>query len=416
MLAYGMAYKIGLEMKHRNSPGQLIALNLKSLKDGCHSDGGNLYLLVRGASRSWVFRYVGLDGKRRNMGLGPFQSVSLSEARKTAAQLREQLKHPTLPTDPLDSRQSQKQAVKVKSRRKITFKSCAEAYIAAHRGEWKNQKHIQQWENTLNSYAYPTMGDLTVESVDEAIVVKVLLPIWLTKTETAMRLRGRIECVLDWATFNKHRQGENPARWKGHLEHSLARPSKVTKVVHHPALAYNEIVEFMALLRKAEGIGARALEFLILTATRSGEVRGAKWIEVDFQKKIWTIPAVRMKMGREHRVALSDAALQTLMNLTRLDDCEFIFPGSKIASPMSDMTLTAVLKRMRQTDITVHGFRSTFRDWAAETTSYPNELAEMTLAHVVSNKVEAAYRRGDMLEKRFVMMNDWASHCGSMKI
>jgi integrase len=345
------------------------------------------------------------------MGLGPVQSISLAEARKTAAQLREQLKHPTLPIDPLAERQSQKQKLKMQSRRKMTFKSCAEAYIAAHRLEWKNEKHIQQWENTLTSYAYPLLGDLPVESVDEALVVKVLLPIWQEKTETAKRLRGRIESVLDWATFNKHRQGENPARWKGHLEHSLAKPSKVAKVVHHPALPYTDIVEFMAQLRKSDGVGARALEFLILTAARSGEVRGATWAEVDFQQKIWTIPASRMKMGREHRVALSDAALQILSNLPRLEGCDFIFPGSKVSSPMSDMTLTAVLRRMQRSDITVHGFRSTFRDWAAETTNYPNELAEMTLAHVVSNKVEAAYRRGDMLDKRFSMMNEWATYC-----
>ena len=221
---------------------------------------------------------------------------------------------------------------------------------------------------------------------------------------------------MDWATFNKHRQGENPARWKGHLEHSLAKPSKVAKVVHHPALPYTDMVDFMAQLRKSDGVGARALEFLILTAARSGEVRGATWAEVDFQQKIWTVPAARMKMGREHRVALSDAALQILRNLPRLDGCEFIFPGSKVSSPMSDMTLTAVLRRMLRTDITVHGFRSTFRDWAAETTNYPNELAEMTLAHVVSNKVEAAYRRGDMLEKRFSMMNEWANFTSKAKV
>ena len=416
MLAYSVAYEIGHEMKRRNTPGQLLALNLKSLKDGWHADGGNLYLYVRGASRTWVFRYVDFEGKRRHMGLGPIQSLSLAEARKTAAQLREQLKHPTLPTDPLAARQSQKQKLNIQSRRKMTFKSCAEAYIGAHRLEWKNEKHIQQWENTLTSYAYPLLGDLPVESVDEALVVKVLLPIWQTKTETAKRLRGRIECVLDWATFNKHRQGENPARWKGHLEHSLAKPSKVAKVVHHPALPYTDMVDFMAQLRKSDGVGARALEFLILTAARSGEVRGATWAEVDFQQKIWTVPAARMKMGREHRVALSDAALQILRNLPRLDGCEFIFPGSKVSSPMSDMTLTAVLRRMLRTDITVHGFRSTFRDWAAETTNYPNELAEMTLAHVVSNKVEAAYRRGDMLEKRFSMMNEWANFTSKAKV
>jgi integrase len=295
----------------------------------------------------------------------------------------------------------------------MTFKACAEAYIDAHRSEWKNDKHIQQWENTLIHYAYPTLGDLAVELVDEALVLKVLLPIWQEKTETAKRLRGRVESVLDWATFNKFRHGENPARWKGHLEHSLAKPSKVTKVVHHPALPYSLIAKFMTKLRLCDGVGARALEFLILTAVRSGEVRGATWDEVDLQQKIWTIPAGRMKMSREHRVALSDDAAALLTAMPRLDGCRFVFPGAKLQSPMSDMTLTAVLRRMKRIDITVHGFRSTFRDWAAEATNYPHELAEMALAHVVSNKVEAAYRRGDMLEKRRSMMNDWANYTKS---
>jgi integrase len=292
----------------------------------------------------------------------------------------------------------------------MTFKACAIAYIEAHRAEWKNQKHVQQWENTLDVYAYPVLGDLIVKQIDEALVLKVLLPIWQEKTETAKRLRGRIESVLDWATFNKYRDGENPARWKGHLEHSLAKPSKVAKVVHHPALPYAEVGSFMADLRKREGIGPRALEFLILTAARSGEVRGAVWAEIDLAEQIWTVPAARMKMQREHRVALSDAAVTLLKNLPRLDDCDFVFPGAKPKRPTSDMTLTAVLRRMNRADITAHGFRSTFRDWAAETTSYPHELAEMALAHAVSNKVEAAYRRGDMLEKRLAMMNDWGNY------
>lgn len=343
------------------------------------------------------------------MGLGSVHSVGLAEARKAASTFREQLKHPTSPVDPLAVKQARRIELALVSRRAMTFKACSEAYIAAHRSEWKNGKHIQQWENTLISYAYPTLGDLAVELVDEALVLRVLLPIWQKKTETATRLRGRIESVLDWATFNKYRQGENPARWKGHLEHSLAKPSKVAKVTHHPALPYAQIAKFMELLRECPGTGARALEFLILSAARSGEVRGALWAEVDLSNKIWTVPAARMKMGREHRVALSDAAIQVLSALPRLDGCEFIFPGTKISSPMSDMTLTAVLRRMQRTDITVHGFRSTFRDWAAEATSYPHELAEMALAHAVSNKVEAAYRRGDMLEKRFNMMNDWAT-------
>jgi len=381
------------------------------LRGGWHSDGGNLYLHVRGASRAWVFRYVGPDGKRKNMGLGSLHSVGLAQARRTAAQLREQLKHPLSPVDPLAAKRTKKQEATRQNRRSMDFKACAIAYIEAHRAEWKNAKHVQQWENTLSIYAYPVLGGLSVASIDEALVLKVLLPIWQEKTETATRLRGRIESVLDWATFNKFRQGENPARWKGHLEHSLARPSKVTKVVHHAALPFQKIGAFLADLRQRQGVGPSAVEFLILTATRSGEVRGATWSEIDLDQKIWTIPAARMKMEREHRVALSDAAIAVLKSMTRVDGWEYIFPGARQTRPMSDMTLMAVLRRMGRDDITVHGFRSTFRDWAAEATNFPHELAEMALAHAVSNKVEAAYRRGDMLEKRFTMMNAWAMHC-----
>jgi integrase len=343
------------------------------------------------------------------MGLGPLHSVGLAEARRTATKLREQLKHPLSPVDPLTAKRTQKQEAARQSGRSMEFKTCAAAYIDAHRSEWKNAKHVQQWENTLSIYAYPVLGGLPVASIDEALVLKVLLPIWQEKTETAKRLRGRIESVLDWATFNKFRQGENPARWKGHLEHSLPRPSKVAKVVHHAALPYQEIGAFMTNLRQRQGVAPRAVEFLILTATRSGEVRGATWSEIDLDQKTWTIPAARMKMEREHRVALSDAAIELLDSMPCVDGCEYIFPGARQIRPMSDMTLTAVLRRMDRNDITVHGFRSTFRDWSAEATNFPHELAEMALAHAVSNKVEAAYRRGDMLEKRFAMMNAWAA-------
>lgn len=395
----------------KHTPGKLAAVALKSLSDGWHADGGNLYLFVRGSSRGWVFRFVAPDGKRRNMGLGSLYSVSLAEARKQAAQLREQIKHPTTPTDPLIKRREAQLENKLASRKYVTFKACAEAYINAHRAEWKNPKHVQQWENTLATYSYPVFGDLPVASIDEALVLKVLLPIWDSKTETATRLRGRIESVLDWATFNKYRDGENPARWKGHLDNSLAKPNKIAKVVHHPALPYREIGAFMAELRTREGLGARALEFLILTACRSGEARAATWDEIDLEERLWIIPGERMKAQREHRVPLSDAAVELLRCLPRLQGNNFLFPSTKRNTAMSDMTLTAVLRRMGRTDITVHGFRSTFRDWAAESTNYPRDLAEMALAHTIDNKVEAAYRRGDMLQKRFRMMNDWAKFC-----
>jgi len=256
------------------------------------------------------------------------------------------------------------------------------------------------------------LGDLPASEIDEALVLNVLTPIWNDKTETAKRLRGRIEAVLDWATFNKYRQGENPARWKGHLEHSLAKPSKVAKVTHHAAMPYQDLPIFMQELRRRDGFGAKALELLILTGCRSGEIRGAVWSEIDLDSKLWVIPAKRMKMAQEHRVPLSAVAVELLTSLPRLEDTDLVFPSSKPNTPLSDMTLTAVLRRCGGEAYTVHGFRSCFRDWLAETTNYPNEACELALAHSISNKVEAAYRRGDMLDKRFEMMNDWANYCG----
>ena len=398
-----------------HKPGRLAPVALKTLGDGWHADGGNLYLFVRGDSRGWVFRFVAPDGKRRNMGLGSQYAISLAEARKQAALLREQVKHPTAPSDPLAARQDLRTAQKLAKRKHMTFKSCALAYIEAHQAEWKNQKHVKQWSSTLATYAYPVFGDLPVGVVDDALVLKVLSPIWGTKTETATRLRGRIESILDWATFNKFREGENPARWRGHLDNSLAKPNKIAKVTHHAALPYPEIRPLMVELRKREGLGARALEFAILTAARSGEVRGAKWEEIDLQAKLWTVPADRMKAGKEHRVPLSDAAVKLLKALPRVDEGVLVFPSSKEGKPLSDMSLTAVLRRMGRGDLTAHGFRSTFRDWAAEATNYPRDLAEMALAHSIGDKVEAAYRRGDMLTKRFRMMNEWAKYCATVR-
>ncbi len=395
--------------------GKLAPVALKSLRDGWHSDGGNLYLFVRGNSRVWVFRYVAPDGARRNMGLGPQHSVSLAAARKVASALREQIKHPTEPIDPLAARRDARLAQEVDRRKQITFKACALSYIEAHRAEWKNPKHTQQWENTLTTYAYPVIGELPVASIDDTLVLKVLLPIWQAKTETASRLRGRIESILAWATFNKFRHGENPARWKGHLDNSLAKPNRIARIKHHPALPYTQIGSFMAELRMREGISAKALEFAILTAARSGEVRGVTWGEIDIANRLWIVPAERMKAEKEHKVPLSDAAVTLLEALTPENDASLVFPGAVLGKPMSDMSLSAVLRRMGRTGLTVHGFRSTFRDWAAEATSYPSEMAEMALAHTIGDKVEAAYRRGDMLLKRYRMMNDWATYCATIR-
>jgi integrase len=288
-----------------------------------------------------------------------------------------------------------------------TFKECAEAYIKAHASTWKNDKHRQQWRNTLAQHAYPVMGSLLVRDVKLPHVLAVLEPIWGTTNETAVRLRGRIELVLDWATARAYREGLNPARWRGHLDKLLARPSKINNRQHHAALPVSEAGALMPRLRAAEGIGARALEFLILTAARSGEVRGATWAEIDRDARMWTVPAERMKAGKVHRVPLSAEAMALLDALPRLAGSDLVFPAPR-GGALSDMTLTAVLRRMAVAAVP-HGFRSTFRDWAAERTNYPRDVAEMALAHTIGDKVEAAYRRGDLLEKRTAMMADWAS-------
>jgi integrase len=295
----------------------------------------------------------------------------------------------------------------------LTFEEAANSYMAAHKSAWKNEKHTKQWESTLQTYVYPRIGKVLVRDVGLPQVLSVLEPIWTTKTETASRVRGRIESVLDWATARGYRDGLNPARWRGHLDKLLPKPSKVAKVEHHDALPVGALGVFMVELRQHEGMGARALDFAILTAARSGEVRGATWAEIDLDGAIWTIPAERMKAGREHRVPLSKAAVDLLRGLPRHANTELIFVGAR-GGPLSDMTLSAVIRRMGAPCVP-HGFRSTFRDWAAERTSYPSEMAEMALAHTISNKVEAAYRRGDLFEKRRRMMEDWARFCATVE-
>jgi integrase len=378
----------------------------KLTKPGYYGDGAGLWLQVSpSGSKSWIFRFT-LAGKQREMGLGAVHTVNLTEARAKAKECRQLLLEGK---DPLDARRSIKQAEALERAKAMTFDQCATAYISAHRSGWKNEKHIGQWENTLEAYASPIIGALPVAEVDTALVVKVLGPIWETKTETATRLRGRIEKILDWATVSKYRQGENPARWRGHLENLLANPNKIAKVAHHPALLWREIGGFMGELRKQIGTAARALEFTILTAARSGEVRGATWAEIDLDAGLWVVPAERIKMGKEHRVPLTASAIALLKELPR--EGELVFPGAKENAALSDMSLTAVLRRMKRTDITVHGFRSTFRDWCAESTNFPREVCEHALAHSLPDKVEAAYRRGDLLDKRVQLMKAWADYC-----
>jgi integrase len=378
---------------------------------GLYSDGGGLYLQVtEDKAKSWIYRFM-LNGKRRDMGLGSIHTIGLSEARDEARKCRQLVRDGI---DPIESRKVVKLAAAAEAAKSLTFRQCAEAYIKAHEAGWKNDKHTAQWTSTLETYVYPVMGKLSVTAVDVGLVMKVIEPIWTTKTETASRVRGRIEVILDWATVRKFRAGENPARWKGHLDHLLPARSKVQKAGHHAALPYDQIGAFMFNLRAQEGISARALEFTILTAARTGEVIGAKWDEIDLEKRVWTISAERMKADREHRVPLSDAAIAILEAVKKLRDGDYVFPGSVSKKPLSNMALLMSLRRMKRTDLTAHGFRSTFKDWASERTAYPNEVSEAALAHTIGDKTEAAYRRGDLFEKRTRLMNDWALFCSAI--
>lgn len=411
--------------------GKLSALAVAKVVDpGYYGDGGGLLLQVtKSGAKTWVFRFKSpVTGKPREMGLGALSTYSLAEARIRARDARQAV---DAGRDPIAEREETRQKARLEAAKAMTFDQCAAAYIEAHRAGWKNEKHGAQWESTLAKYASPVIGLLPVASVDMSLVLRVLEPIWSTKTETASRLRGRIESVLDWATVRGFRSGDNPARWKGHLDKVLPTPGKVQKVKHHAALSYHDAGAFMADLRQREGIGARALEFAILTAARSGEVRGAQWQEIDTLKRVWTIPADRMKLAREHVVPLSDDAVKLLNAVPKFEGKSLVFPSGK-GNELSDMTLAAVIKRMHEAEtkagrkgytdqkqldkdgnpkiVTPHGFRSTFRDWAGETTSFPREVIEHALAHQLKDKAEAAYQRGDLLAKRARLMQAWAEY------
>ncbi|EDL48480.1 site-specific integrase [Erythrobacter sp. SD-21] len=388
----------------------LTPLAVKNAKPGRHADGSGLHLLVKPTgARSWVYRFM-LNGKSRDVGLGAAGQggMSLSDARDKAAALRVKVK---AGIDPLQERDRQAaqvlaaaQAAKVAG---TTFKDVAAAYIAANEESWRNSKHRQQWRNTLNTYVYPVIGDLPVAEVETAHVLKILEPIWKGKAETASRIRGRIETVLDSAKARGYSQGENPARWRGHLAQILPARTRLSRG-HHKALPYQEIPPFVRALHKREAVAALALEFTILTAARSGEVIGATWTEVDLDKAIWTIPANRMKAAKEHRVPLSPRAVSILESLQPLGGV-YLFPGAK-GGKLSGMAMTMLMRRMK-VEATVHGFRSGFRDWAAECTGLAHDVAEMALAHTIESKVERAYRRGDLLNKRRRLMEDWATYC-----
>jgi integrase len=389
---------------------KLAAPALKTLPDGMHADGGNLSLLVRGDSRFWIFRYR-LRGRRRDLSLGPLHTISLAAARKLAAEARAMVKGGVCPIEARRAEQSAQRQVEA-----WTFKRCAQAYISARRAEWRNDKSLTAWESTLATYAYPEIGELPVSAVDTARVMRVLSPLWAgegARTETASRLRGRIEAVINWATTHGYRSGENPARWKGHLENLLPRPGKVARVKHLASVAWRELPTFLAKLRACDAVSARCLEFAILTGARSGEARGMRWDEVEGDA--WVIPAERMKAGRPHRVPLSPSAAALLQGMPRVDG--LVFPGPKRAgggfTPLSDMAMGMLLRRLGYGEYTTHGFRSTFRDWAAESTNFPREVAELCLAHVVAGKVEQAYQRSDLLAHRRRLMEAWAEYCAS---
>ena len=374
----------------------LSARRVESAGPGKHGDGRGLILVVKPTgARSWVLRYQ-LKGRRRDLGLGPYPEVALAHAREKALEARRLIAEGI---DPLSERK------KIKL---LTFRVAASALIESKRSGWKNAKHAAQWTSTLHTYAMPKLGDLDVKVIETADVISVLKPIWNEKTETASRLRQRIEAVLDYATAIGVRNGDNPARWRGHLDHLLPRPSKVRAVRHHAAMAYTEVPEFMAALGLREGVSARALAFTVLTAARSGETREMRWAEIDFDSRMWIIPAQRMKAAKEHRVPLTDAALNLLAE--RGNDCDLVFGSDvKPGKPISDMSMTSVLRRMNRNSVTGHGFRSAFRDWAGETTAFPREVIEAALAHRLKDKAEAAYARGDLFDKRRQLMEAWAA-------
>jgi integrase len=386
----------------------------RETKPGKYGDGGGLWLEIDdGGAKSWSFRYT-MDGRAREMGLGPLHTISLKQARDRALECRT-LKLDGI--DPIEHRRAQRAAQRLAAAKSITFDECRDAYIQAHQDGWRNAKHGAQWTATLKAYATPTIGKLSVSAVDTSLVIKVLEPIWKTKTETASRVRGRIESILDWAKVRGFRDGENPARWRGHLDKLLPKRSKVQKTEHHAALPYAEIGAFVSDLHGQAGVSPAALEFLILTTSRTGETLGARWPEIDMAAKLWTVPGERMKTGREHRVPLSERAIAILKNMEkqRAGADAFVFPGTKSGAPLSNMALLQLLKRMDRGDLTTHGFRSTFKDWCAEQTNFANEISEAALAHIVGDKVEAAYRRGDMFEKRRRLMDAWAKYCSVVR-
>jgi integrase len=410
-----------IEVKRLEHPGG----KRNALKSVGGVPGLHLQITPTGA-RSWILRAT-VGTLRRDIGLGGFPAVTLAQARDKAREARAKIENGI---DPVEARKAAKAALAAAQSRGLTFDAATKRYLETKLEGFKNPKHRQQWENTLATYASPDLGKMLVQDITTQDVLRVLQPIWTDKTETASRLRGRIEAVLAWATVSGHRSGDNPARWAGNLKELLPAASKVADEEHHPAIQIDEAPAWFAALRARDGMGARALEFVALTGLRSGEVRGAEWSEIDLDKALWTVPAARMKMKVEHRVPLSPAAVALLKALPRLEGNPLVFPAAR-GGKLSDMTLSAVMRRMHEAEIAAdrpgyldraskrpavpHGLRSTFRDWVAERTTYPADMAEVALAHKISNAVEAAYRRGDMIEKRRAMMAAWADYLTATK-
>src|SRR5262245_26963823 len=389
---------------------RLTTLKVSRMKrPGMYADGGGLYLRVaEGGSKQWIYRYV-TNGRCRDMGIGGCRFLTLAEARERArAASRLRLDN----IDPIAYKRQQRSAAIVAAANAMSFRQCVEGFIKDNEAEWTHPKHRQAWETTLSQYVYPKLGELPVAVIDTPLVLDVIKPLWTRIPETASRVRGRIEAVLGWATVHHYRTGDNPARWQNHLEQVLPARTKVAKIEHHAALPYAQAAGFVAKLRHDTSVMARGLEFITLTACRLGEATGATWSEIDFGVRTWTIPADRMKAGREHKVPLSAAAIALLKDMAAIRHSDYVFPGYKHGRPLGHNGLWTVAKRAGGADITVHGDRSTFRDWAAECTNFPNEVVEMALAHAIPNAVEAAYRRGDLFDKRRRLMDAWADYCG----
>ncbi len=397
------------DVKIRSKLKEARDLAYSSHKNALLGDGQGLYLsIAKSGSASWLFRYMDA-GKAKAVGLGAYPATSLQKARELAQGLRDARAGGV---DPAAAKQEQRRLQRLEQARAKTFKTCAEEFIALSRPSWRNAKHAQQWENTLETYAYEVIGHLPIGDVDAASVVRLLTPIWTTKTETATRLRGRIEAIIDWAKVHGLREGDNPARLKGHLEHMLPK-LRDSRHEHHPALPYERIPKFINDLQSESGIGRYALELLILCASRTGEVIAATWDEFDLEKGIWTIPKDRMKAGVEHRVPLGARALEILRLVRPYSGKKYVFEGRKKNTPLSNMAMTMIVRRMGYEGITVHGFRSSFRNWAGEQTDYPFEVCEQALAHRLPDAVAAAYLRTDFYEKRVNLMSEWASFCAS---